>query len=150
MEKSRHTRFAKCGAVRVCPSHTLTLLATFRSHLSGISGRDPRRANSHGAAFRKPCMAQFPHLPPPYQNTSRPSVSSPFWLILLLLEGDPEHPRIILAAPGLPQKDADQCSAIGVKRTCRFALQMSAFDPKRTSVAMLSFLIRLPPGRERI
>ena len=25
------------------------------------------------------------------------------------------------------------CLLLGVKRTCRFALQMSAFDPKRTS-----------------
>ena len=25
-------------------------------------------------------------------------------------------------------------SLLGVKRTCRFALQMSAYDPKRTSV----------------
>jgi hypothetical protein len=30
--------------------------------------------------------------------------ASPFWIILLLVEGDPEHPRIKLAAPGLPQK----------------------------------------------
>ena len=27
------------------------------------------------------------------------------------------------------------CPLSGVKRTCRFALHMSAFDPKRTSVA---------------
>jgi hypothetical protein len=27
----------------------------------------------------------------------------------------------------------DQCPLLGVKLTCRFALQMSAFDPKRTS-----------------
>ena len=52
-------------------------LATFRSHLSGISGRDPRRANSHGAAFRKPCMAQFSICRRLIQ-TSRPSVSSGF------------------------------------------------------------------------
>jgi hypothetical protein len=30
--------------------------------------------------------------------------ASPFWIILLLVEGDPEHPRIKLAAPGLPPK----------------------------------------------
>ena len=30
--------------------------------------------------------------------------ASPFWIILLLVEGDPEHPRTKLAAPGLPQK----------------------------------------------
>jgi hypothetical protein len=30
--------------------------------------------------------------------------ASPFWIILLLVEGDPEHPRIKLAAPGLPLK----------------------------------------------
>ena len=28
---------------------------------------------------------------------------------------------------------ADQCPLSGVKRTCHFALQMSAYDPKRTS-----------------
>jgi len=28
---------------------------------------------------------------------------------------------------------AAQCPLLGVKRTCRFALQMSANDPKRTS-----------------
>src|SRR5262245_51168557 len=27
------------------------------------------------------------------------------------------------------------CLLLGVKRTCRFALQMSAFDPKRTSAS---------------
>jgi hypothetical protein len=32
--------------------------------------------------------------------------ASPFWIILLLVEGDSEHPRIKLAAPGLPQKTA--------------------------------------------
>jgi hypothetical protein len=30
--------------------------------------------------------------------------ASPFWIILLLVEGDPEHPRIKLAAPGLPRR----------------------------------------------
>ncbi|MGA8750260.1 MAG: hypothetical protein WB563_15830, partial [Pseudolabrys sp.] len=30
--------------------------------------------------------------------------ASPFWIILLLVESDPEHPRTKLAAPGLPQK----------------------------------------------
>jgi len=28
------------------------------------------------------------------------------------------------------------CLLSGVKRTCRFALQMSAFDPKRTSAGL--------------
>jgi hypothetical protein len=30
--------------------------------------------------------------------------ASPFWIILLLVEGDPKHPSTKLAAPGLPQK----------------------------------------------
>ena len=30
------------------------------------------------------------------------------------------------------------CPLLGVKRTCRFALQMSAFDPKRTSAGTQS------------
>ena len=30
------------------------------------------------------------------------------------------------------------CPLLGVKRTCRFALQMSAYDPKRTSPSLLT------------
>jgi hypothetical protein len=48
----------------------------------------------------------------------------------LLVESDPEHPRIKLAAPGMPQKALTNVT--GVKRTLLFAAQMSAFDPKRT------------------
>jgi hypothetical protein len=40
--------------------------------------------------------------------------ASPFWIILLLVEGDPEHPRIKLAAPEL-QKKALTMSAFGGK-----------------------------------
>jgi hypothetical protein len=30
--------------------------------------------------------------------------ASLFWIILLLVQGDPEHPRIKVATPGMPQK----------------------------------------------
>ena len=53
-----------------------------------------------------------------------------FWIILLLVESDPEHPRIKLAAPGMPQKALTNVT--GVKRTLLFAAQMSAFGQKRT------------------
>ena len=37
-------------------------------------------------------------------------------------------------------------SAIGTKRTCRFALHMSAYDPKRTCDAAISVRSMLPVG----
>jgi hypothetical protein len=40
--------------------------------------------------------------------------ASAFWIILLLVEGDPEHPGLKLAAPGL-QKKALTMSAFGGK-----------------------------------
>ena len=33
------------------------------------------------------------------------------------------------------------CPLLGVKRTCLFALHMSAYDPKRTSLALVLFTV---------
>ena len=43
-----------------------------------------------------------------------------------------------------------KCPLLGVERTCRFALHMSAFDPKRTLFVMLAIsppVSRLPYQR---
>ena len=45
------------------------------------------------------------------------------------------HIRIIKMRMDLRRAGRKECPLLGVKRTCRFALQMSAFDPKRTSAS---------------
>ena len=49
-----------------------------------------------------------------------------------LLQSGGVHIRPHMALSG-HFKRSRECPLLGVKRTCRFALQMSAFDPKRTS-----------------
>src|SRR5262249_4149056 len=56
--------------------------------------------------------------------------------------------------PGLAQSGHSclhcTCPLSGVKRTCRFALHMSAFDPKRTLVGLRGPNLRLFPNPGRV
>ncbi|MGA7039285.1 MAG: hypothetical protein WBZ08_12975, partial [Pseudolabrys sp.] len=62
--------------------------------------------------------------------------ASPFWIILLLVEGDPEHPRTKLAAPGSPQKTLTNVRYWGqsghrlVRCTCLLLTQSGHYELK--------------------
>ena len=71
----------------------------------------PRRTSRRGRIPKRSQASELDTVP-----LSVREKASPFWIILLLVGDDPGHLRIKLAAPGSPQKSADQCPLSGVKR----------------------------------
>ena len=57
------------------------------------------------------------------------------WVVSSNLWGERRCPLLAQSGHGLVRC---KCPLLGVKRTWRFALQMSAFDPKRTSPSQLA------------
>jgi hypothetical protein len=83
------------------------------------------------------CIEKFAGIALPREPFYTHSV--PWGLVLekgpIWIRSDDALAEITAAEPKLPRTGYAQCSLSGVKRTCRFALQMPAYDPKRTFAA---------------
>ena len=146
---------ARCVAPRRC-FVVIGISFGCAATIAATTEAPPRRTSRRG---RIPKRSQAPEL-----DTVPLCVrekASPFWIILLLVWRDPAHPRIKLSAPRLPNKaltnvrfrgkaDMIVCgnplsrSLLGAKRTCPFALHMSANDPKRTCLTRAITMVTVP------
>ena len=87
----RAVRFDFALVIGISFGFAATIAATTEAppRLSSRQGRIPKRSQRPELGTVPLCLREK---------------ASPFWIILLLVEGDPEHPRTKLAAPGMPQK----------------------------------------------